>query len=250
MKNLRGVVLLNPSDDLTSSFLRWLNRRFKYRVLGVSPSVLDELRRRGLSLTKQVKPLHYPSKELSELTICLSNTLSNVTVNIIESIVLASAYVSPLIVFGEPSRTVTSLSIHVVKTAVKLNNPLLKLHMRIADYSILDYYVKDLELIERLWKGSLSRREFTELRKDTVMKDSKRYWRLTPQSRRNTGRKSSGKVEVLEKPQPFLAYVDLLSLLIKHGKDDVVVGSFDFEDVGAGLVIVPSVMIPRYIIGK
>jgi len=242
-------VLLDPHDDLTPNFLRWLNRRFKYRVLGISPLVLKELRGRGLSPTRQVKPLHYPSKELSELVRCLSSVLGDVPEDVVESAVMASAYVSPLIVFGEPSRTVLNLATRIVKTAVKLNNALLKLHMRIADYSILDYYVKNLELLERLWKGELSSKEFVELRKDMVVKDSKRYWRLTTQPSKGR-RKGTSKTEALKEPQPFLAYVDPLSLLARERRDAEVIKGFNFEDVGAGLVIVPSVIIPSYIIGK
>ncbi len=249
MKNLRGVVLLDPHDDLTPNFLRWLNRRFKYRVLGISPLVLKELRGRGFSPTRQVKPLHYPSTELSELVKCLSGMLGNVPDDVVESAVMASAYVSPLIVFGEPSKFILGLAMRVVKTVVKLNNALLKLHMRIADYSILDYYVKNLELLERFWKGELSGKEFVGLRKDMVVKDSKRYWRLTTQPSKGR-KKSAGKTEVLEEPQPFLAYVDPLSLLIREGRGAEVIRDFSFEDVGAGLVIVPSVMIPSYIVGK
>ncbi len=242
-------MLLDPHDDLTPNFLRWLNRRFKYRVLGISPLVLKELRGRGLSPTRQVKPLHYPSKELSELVRCLSSVLGDVPEDVVESAVMASAYVSPLIVFGEPSRTVLNLATRIVKTAVKLNNALLKLHMRIADYSILDYYVKNLELLERLWKGELSSKEFVELRKDMVVKDSKRYWRLTTQPSKGR-RKGTSKTEALKEPQPFLAYVDPLSLLARERRDAEVIKGFNFEDVGAGLVIVPSVIIPSYIIGK
>ncbi len=249
MKNLRGVVLLDPKDELTPNFLRWLNRRFKYRILGISPLVLKELKGRGLSLTRQVKPLHYPSKELSELVECLSGVLSSVPEDVVESAVMASAYVSPLIVFGKPSKSVLSLATRVVRTVIKLNNALLKLHMRIADYSILDYYVKNLELLERLWKGELSREEFVELRKDIVVRDSKRYWRLTTHPSKS-GRKGASKVEVLEEPQPFLAYVDPLSLLIREGRGAEVIRDLGFEDVGAGLVIVPSVIIPSYVIGK
>ncbi len=249
MKNLRGVVLLDPHDDLAPNFLRWLNRRFKYRVLGISPLMLKELRGRGLSPTRQVKPLHYPSKELSELVKCLSGMLGSIPEDVVESAVMASAYVSPLIVFGEPSKSVLNLATRVVKTVVKLNNALLKLHMRIADYSILDYYVKNLELLERLWKGELSGKEFVELRKDMVVKDSKRYWRLTTQPSKG-GKKGASKTEVLEEPQPFLAYVDPLSLLIREGRGTEVIRDFSFEDVGAGLVVVPSVTIPPYIVGK
>jgi len=249
VKNLRGVVLLDPRDDLTPNFLRWLNRRFRYRVLGISPLVLEGLRRRGFSPTRQVKPLHYPSKELSELVKRLSSMLGSVPEDVVESAVMASAYVSPLIVFGEPSRFILGLATRVVKTVVKLNNALLKLHMRIADYSILDYYVKNLELLERLWRGELSGKEFAELRKDMVVKDSKRYWRLTTQPGKG-GKRGAGKVEVLEEPQPFLAYVDPLSLLVREGGGVEVIRDFSFEDVGAGLVIIPSVIIPPYIIGK
>ncbi len=89
-----------------------------------------------------------------------------------------------------------------------------------------------------------------ELRRDMAIKDSKRYWRLTPHPGRSGGKVGRGKVEVLDKPQPFLAYVDILSTLIEGGGREGVTKEFSFEDVRAGLVLVPSVLIPRYVVSS
>ncbi len=49
VKNLRGVLIVDPDDELVPNILRWLSRRFRYRLVGVPPKVLEGLRSRGAS---------------------------------------------------------------------------------------------------------------------------------------------------------------------------------------------------------
>ncbi len=236
VKNLRGVILADPRDGGVKEFLRWLGRRFRYRVLGAPPTLRECLSRAGLSLTKGIKPLHYPSSELRRLTQSLTAALGGDLALAVEAAVLASAYVSPIIAFGErASKALERLSIHGVMSRVKLNNRLIKLHLRIADYSILDYYDENLKLLERLWKG-LSVREFTSLRKDMAVRDSRRYWRL----------EGKGVKAESTAPHRFLSYVDLVVKAAASKPADLLTKEFAFEDVAAGLVLTPAVTIPEY----
>ncbi len=239
VKNLRGVILVDPSDELTPNYLRWLSRRFRYRVVGLSPIVKEGLRRHGLTPTKQVKSLNYPSEDLALLTKDLSSELSRFSEEVIESAILASAYISPLLVFSDVYvKEVEKLSIHIVKSSIKLNNQLIKLHMRIADYSILDYYDENLSIIEDLWRG-VSFEEFVSKREELAVRDSRRYWRLG----------GEGVKAVKYEPHTFLAYVDLIAKGVGGEGFKHIAESFSFESVGAGLALVPAVVIPKYLIG-
>ncbi len=244
VKNLRGMLIIDPNDDLVPNVLRWLSRRFRYRLVGVPPKVLNELRSRGLNLTKQLRPIHYPNKELLNLVNYLVSELG-INEYVAEGAVLASAYVSPALSFSTSiNEEVVKLATYVVNSRVKLNNQYIKLHMRIADYSILDAYESDVELIRRLWTGKLSYEEFIRSKEAEVRKDAKRYWRLTKPDTRG------GKLRETN-PHPFLTYLDLLVVMIKKSLDTLkeLVSRFEFNDVGAGLVTVPVVTIPNYVIG-
>jgi len=42
VKNMRGVVLFSPTDDVSED-LKWLVERFRYRVLGVPQSLVERV---------------------------------------------------------------------------------------------------------------------------------------------------------------------------------------------------------------
>ena len=245
VKNLRGVLIIDPNDELVPNILRWLSRRFRYRLVGVPPKVLEGLKSRGLNLTKQLRPLHYPSKSLVELVSTCMEYLGGVDEYLIESTVLASTYVSPALAFGdEVIKEATKLGTYVVNSKVRLNNQYMKLHMRIADYSILDAYESDIELLRRLWEGKLSPKEYLREKEVEISKDTKRYWRLTKPDTRG------GKLKEC-KPHPFLTYLDIPVALIRKSEELIreLIRRLKFDEVGAGLVTVPTVTIPRYLLG-
>ncbi len=245
VKNLRGVLIIDPNDELAPNILRWLSRRFRYRLVGVPPKVLEGLRSRGLNLTKQLRPLHYPSGSLVDLVRACIDYLGSTDEVLVEGAVLASTYVSPAIAFGEEViREVTELAIHVVNSKVRLDNQYMKLHLRIADYSILDAYEADIELLRKLWLGHVSPREYVRRKEVEVSKDAKRYWRLTKPDTRG------GKLKECN-PHPFIAYLDIPAALTRKSEEVIkeLTSRFRFDDVGAGLVTVPTVTIPNYVLG-
>lgn len=235
VKNLRGVVLVDPGEERSLRFLRWLSNRFRYRNVGTSPSVHESLKLRGKVL-RPIINLYYPVREVRDLIEYLASGLGTYTREVIESVILASTYVSPVIVFGERFRgSLRSASINTIKTSVKMNNKSLKLHLRIADYSILDTYLANLRLLEGLWTGTAPE-DVIKRRREVAVNEGRRFWRLT---------KSKGEAPEEE----VVYYVDMVKAANDAGLVNELTKRFKYEDVGAALTIVPVVAVPSYMIG-
>ncbi|MCX8205256.1 MAG: hypothetical protein N3H31_06370, partial [Candidatus Nezhaarchaeota archaeon] len=88
VKNLRGVVLLDLEEG--EEGVRWLQDRFKYRNLGVPPSILRSAEGffRGRLGGRPFVELAYPSRVLVELVSVLSEGLK-AELRVIEGVVLA-----------------------------------------------------------------------------------------------------------------------------------------------------------------
>ncbi|MEZ0394535.1 MAG: hypothetical protein ABWK00_05800 [Desulfurococcaceae archaeon] len=229
VKNLRGVVLLDPEEDGALESLEWLSRRFRYRNLGVPPSLLRK-HAEGLSKYLGGRPfraLAYPLRALEQLAGELSAGL-NLDEEVAELLVLSSIYVSPAILIGNNYLgEAKSLSISSVETCRELSLSEWKLHMRIADYTILDMYEwsvsSALKALEELRTGHVPSEILSERRR-AVERDKKRYWRISC---------SGGR--------PFLLYVDVLDAAIK-GAPGFLANAPD--DCAAALSIVPVIHVP------
>ena len=228
MKNLRGVVLLDPEEG--EGGVKWLQERFKYRNLGVPPSALEEAREffKDRLGGKPFVELVYPTRVLEELASVLTEDL-RAEPRVVEGVVLASAYVSPILLIGRRvQEQVAELAIDVVESKLDMDLKQWKLHLRIADYTVLDLYRWSTEHVEALLEGRVELQEFRKERKDKVRRDKARYWRLT---------KAEGA------PWKFLYYLDLASRLSKQGLQQVKgLG----KEASAGLSIEAAVVImPR-----
>ncbi|RLE50240.1 MAG: hypothetical protein DRJ31_02130 [Candidatus Methanomethylicota archaeon] len=228
VKNLRGVVLISPGEDV-EDLVNWLVNRFKYRNLGVTPTILSrasgyfEKRLGGKPFVQVV----YPIKPIQELVNVIVDSL-NVDMEAAEAVVLASSYVSPIIALGrEAEKMLKPLTIEDVKSKVKLDNPGWRLHLRIADYTVLDLYSWSVDHALNMWK-EFSSRSFVEERMKRIKADKKRYWRL-----------EKGDLE----PWTFLYYVDLAQLIALKDLFNRVAKLG--EDVAAGLAIEAAVSIKR-----
>lgn len=180
VKNLRAVILFLPGDREVDHRINWLKKRFHYRNLGVPPSLyIDKLYRD--SGRNVFRKLYYPVIELRELSeIITSLGYPDIFV---EALMLASTYISPLFILSKKFiKLVDKYSIHRIPICKELDVRDWKLHMRIADYSILDFYEEmidlNIEYIESL-NNLEKRRSVLEKRRIIVEKDSKRYWRIT-----------------------------------------------------------------------
>lgn len=190
VKNLRGVLIFTDADEAEER-VRWLTERFKYRNLGVSPALSSQI-----EVERPFVELTYPDDELERLTRLLMDAgLSEVAA---EASVLASAHISPLLALDRRAvRLLRPLEAGSVETSKKLNNREWKLHLRIADYTVLDFYIWSIENAERLWTEEDPKRIIGE-RLGRIGKDSKRYWRIIGEGKK------------------FLIYLDPVRLLWKR----------------------------------
>lgn len=226
VKNLRGVILLDLNEPGVMDSLQWLVKRFRYRNLGVTPSTISM---HGESIRdylggRPLRELVAPVREIAEL-VDLFSRKTGLSVIYVESLVYASAYISPCLMIGDRFHEyVSAYSTDVVYTCKELSLSDWKLHLRIADYSILDMYEQSIDEVYVL----LDKHEITKVedllkaRATRVSRDKKRYWRL-----------------LCEKGRPFLYYVDLFKLAVENNLLDEL-----NKEHSAGLGIIPVVHIP------
>ncbi len=226
VKNLRGVVIADLNEKGVESSIHWLVSRFKYRNLGIGPHMLnlfhDKLAR--YLGGKPFRELTYPIPQLLQFTRILQSV--GIELLLAEGLTLASTYISPLMVIGNKyAQVLEKLGVAYIKVSRELNIQEWKLHMRIADYSILDSYEK---CIEEGIKAINAAKEGNENiinnilrdREVRVLKDMLRYWRI---------RSDTGKT--------FLLYIDILKLV----KDELRSLS---TDQATALAIIPAILIP------
>ncbi|RLF09479.1 MAG: hypothetical protein DRJ98_08065 [Thermoprotei archaeon] len=178
VKNLRGVVLVDP--DEAEERVKWLQDRFKYRNLGVPPSTLKKAEGffKGKMEGKPFVELVYPTKEVEGLKELCTEEFE-VEEDVIEGLILASAYVSPILAIGKNvQEQLMKLALGTVTSKVDLDLKGWKLHLRIADYTVLDLYRWSTEHAENLWRPELNVTEFLEERRKKISRDKSRYWRL------------------------------------------------------------------------
>ena len=215
VKNMRGVVL--ASKECVEG-LRWVSRRFRYRVVGVPPSLKMKVKR-------PLVTLYYPTARLRKFIEDLAAAV-DLELDIIEPIALSSTYISPLLVLDLGAlRKIDCLTLMEVKGPRSMSSSEWKLHLRIADYSILDSYSENMDLLAKLWSGELDVESFMTERRRLVERDSRRYWRLA------------------SKPEStFLLYLDPLPLIDEKGKLKWLLAQ-DYGEVAAALSIVPAVVL-------
>ncbi len=194
VKNLRGVVYFDPSEDVEGC-LRWLARRFRYRTVGVPPTLM-----RSSFEKKPFRQLFYPDESVEELRGLISETLP-VSGEVCEALLLASCFASPVLVLGEnAAEEMRAVAVDSVISRMKMQARDWKLHLRIADYTVLDLYEWSTENALLLWIGEAGE-EFKKERKKRIEKDKKRYWRLERGD---------------EVPWQFMLYFDVALLLAEH----------------------------------
>ena len=207
VKNLRGVIYssLEPGDFQEK--LSWLRKRFRYRNLGLTPSILERygLRasgKRGSTLIELVEPV----EGLGELIDAYSD-LTGLRRDALEAYCYASVYVSPVLILGQGSAAdFGPLVADQVLVARELTDRDYKLHMRIADYTVLDFYLWATsgaqEALEALSSGRSAEAILAE-RRERIRADKRRYWRI-----------------IADEGRPLVLYLDLLPLLAEGASPD------------------------------
>ena len=222
VKNLRGTVYIRDDEELLS----WVRDRFKYRNLAVPASIEP-----SIGVRKPFVPVDYPLDSLLKLKeITLKVLKADPT--FIDSLILASCFVTPLLLIGaEASDEAKKHAVSIVDTKADMGVRDWKLHLRIADYSVLDLYTWCTSHSKRLWEG-YDLKKFVDERRRAIQKDRRRYWRL-----------ERGKGE----GRPFLAYLDLAQYLIE---DLDALLRLPKEEAVLALAIVPAVFITEENIPK
>lgn len=201
VKNLRGVIYSSLDWKEFSEKLEWLRRRFRYRILGVTKEHLKQYPHLDKSLKSPFIVLSYPVKQTERLILAYQELL-NLPLSVLEVYCMASMYVAPVIVLGEKSiNGLRQLIVSSVRTSKTLNDKDYKLHMRIVDYTTLDFYSWATETAKETIETFLSNENWKKLlneRLEKIEKDKRRYWRIVSES---------GKEVVL--------YFDLLPFLLR-----------------------------------
>lgn len=151
VKNLRGIIYFSDKTKAERE-IEWLKRKFRYRKLGLAKSLKEKSK---LKLWSRVETLSLPLKEEVKLN------------PEIESILLASSFLSPLLILKEESLTKFSdFLILRLKTRENLDDRELKRNIRLANYSITDFYLRAIKADERE-------------RRKIASEDLKRFWRIS-----------------------------------------------------------------------
>ncbi|WFO74679.1 hypothetical protein J4526_06245 [Desulfurococcaceae archaeon MEX13E-LK6-19] len=230
VKNLRGVVIFDPEASGSWDKVKWLVKKFRYRNLGLPPVIVEKYREK-LSKYLGGSPfieLAYPIAEVKILPAVMKE--HGVPDELAEALVLASVYISPLLVIGEKYvKLLEQYSIDKVLVCRELNDNEWKLHLRIADYSILDMYKERVfEILNAIENNMLNQellRNISEKRRDDVAKDKKRYWRIT-----------------CDHGKPFILYIDMIDVVAKTiGVEKFIELIRNKKELAAGLSVVPAV---------
>jgi hypothetical protein len=229
VKNLRGVVLFDLEETGVWDTVKWLTGRFKYRNLGITPLIYEKYRDKlGKYMSgNPFKPLTYPLRELEEFTADFTKC-AKLETELSELLVFSSIYISPAMVIGERyAHRISELSVESVRTCKDMSTSDWKLHMRVADYTVLDMYEFSVTSALRvLEECSISRLNNTiSERISTIKKDTKRYWRILCE----------------ESKRVFLYYVDNLKLYAESCELRKLCGR---SNVAAALAVIPVIVIP------
>jgi len=218
VKNLRGVVLVDPGDKDSMKRVKWLQSRFRYRNLGLPPRIYDELVGSGTS-ARVFKRLYYPLEAVAGLPGVLE--AGGLSQGFSEALVFSSIYISPLFIASEKYLAEASrITVNTINVCRELSVNEWKLHLRIADYTILDSYGETVELALK-YINSGENRILSE-RAEIARRDSRRYWRIK-----------------CDQGKPFLLYLDPLIL----ARNNTRVRELLSRDHAPGLAVIPAVNI-------
>ena len=249
LKNLRGVAFLDPDVRLPLEEIKWLKRKYKYRNIGVSESLVMALKAEAKEffLGKPFEILKPPLLEIEEFIRRILEIESGVPLYAIESLILTSCYVNALVILGRDSLSVLkSFITWAMKSTVELSEIEVKRNLRIIGYAMMDFYNENTgrayealkEIAEKIREkedlGEVKKEleKFMEERKKLAQDDGeKRFWRL-----RQTGE---------EKERIVIAYLDVMPLIsgILLRKDSSRLSSFIAEstlNLSMALSLIPS----------
>lgn len=208
VKNLRGVIYWKGKDRL-----EWLLSRFRYRNLGVPPSMVE-----GIPKRKNVVVLSYPNESIRKAKDILAKVVKE---ELSETLCLSTTYISPIITNSpEEFEDIKLIQVNIDR---ELTDKEWKLHMRIADYTVLDFYTWAVRQAFTQIKEEREIDAILKERREKIEKDKKRYWRIEK-----------------EKGDPFLFYIDPLAIAHNKGilSDLLSIGEDVFAIFGIVAVVI------------
>ena len=193
LKNIRGVLMVarKPKD----AAIKWLKRYIRWRPIGAVEGVVSLLRKHGFG-SKLLKELVSPFESIDKFVgIIEEQNIDRLTA---ETIVASSIYIAPIVILDdEAARELQNrgLITHEIKTSKSLSERDIKLHMRIAEYSMKDYHFEVIEKTgELIVSGDI--KGLISYRREICEKDAKRYWRICQ-----------------KKGETIIMYIDVLKVL-------------------------------------
>jgi len=224
VKNLRGVIFGSGSENSVINGIKWLKQRFRYRNLAVPSYLIKQYPRVEELIKEPLLKFTYPLPEVSKVAEVLAEVTGEHGLS--EAVVLASSLISPIIAVGDDVVSkLRKLSIGEVLSEKELSTQDYKLHMRIADYSVLDMYIEMVTLSEEVLDDPGRLSSALKARESKVRSDIKRYWRIS---------ESRGR--------PVIVYLDPLKVLGKKELEKLrSVG--DVENVSIALSLITAVVV-------
>lgn len=178
LKTIRGVLLSKHAFD--EQIKKWLRRSIRWRPVGINNCMLKVLKKSGFS-SKLIKKLAFPFSCHKEVANIIAESIDAC---IAEIVIRSSIYIVPILILNREDLKAlrkSNLITYEICTDKKISDKQIKLHMRIAEYSMKDYnfdIIKNAE--EAIISGDL--RLELERRKKLCVKDSRRYWRIKRES--------------------------------------------------------------------
>lgn len=188
LKNVKGCIFFDY--DLEGKFIDeigWLSKRFKYRNLGYAQSLMQAARdgERDLISRKPFIELPYPIDEIMEFRNLLTELFNGMEIEI-DTLILASVYVTPVIIVGiESLEKLDKFIVYRKGSTAMLDERELKRNIRLVNYAIIDFHnMMGLDALSSLKKYAEEKDtnflgKVVENRRKIIEEDcEKRFWRL------------------------------------------------------------------------
>lgn len=171
--NVRGIAVYDPENPPDREFFTWLARKHQYRNVGIPPTLMDHPAV-GIADYKTFEPTPFPMAGLDSL----SGRTDIGEPWAVESLLAASAYVSPLFVHRPALDAFKPFAIWRLESAPELSEDQVLRHVRIAGYGMLDAYEEMVDSgYEAVLDGTVEAER--ERRADWATEDGQeRFWRL------------------------------------------------------------------------
>jgi len=249
LKNLRGVVFLDPHVEFPVEEVRWLKRKYRYRSLGISESLVNALKdeEREFFLEKPFEILKPPLLEIENFIKIILEVAGEAPIYVVESLILTSCYVNALVVLGRDSlSTLNPFIIWAMRSTSELTEIEIKRNLRLIGYAIIDFYnenarqaydvlketaekIREKEESEKI--GELLDRFLDERKRLAGSDGEKRFWRL-----RQTGK---------EEERIVVCYLDMIPLIsrILLRKESIRLANFIYQstlNLSMALSLIPT----------